>query len=172
MLQWRQTFLCDMVRLVLRIKWLYTEFWFISIFNLKKLNIHNRLTYMTNKTQLYTWALLSLPLLSDFFLVSLQTILTWYIGLSKNSICCYHLWSKHISTKLVLSLPLVSQTGGDNCIRNGCYGLIFLAKIKRFYGWYGVAANNSHFFYPLPEGSIEAFLFKIFESIFMNDYVK
>ena len=35
MLQWRQVFLCGMIRLVLRREWLYTKFWFISIFNLK-----------------------------------------------------------------------------------------------------------------------------------------
>ena len=76
--------------------------------------------------------------------------LTWYIGFSKNLICCYHLWSKPISAKQVLSLPLVSQTGGITVSEIGYYGPIFLAKFGRFYRWYMVAASNNNFFNPLP----------------------
>ena len=58
--------------------------------------------------------------------------LTWYIGFSKNLTCCYHLWSKPISAKEVLSLLPNSQTGRITASVIGYYGPIFLAKFGRF----------------------------------------
>ena len=79
------------------------------------------------------------------FIVSLK----WNIGFSKSLICCYHLWSKHISAKSVLSLPLLCLKGGTTASEMDQNGPFLLAKFRRFYGWYLFAASNSNFLNPL-----------------------